>query len=115
MNPKLNGHATKKAPALDSGDTIERLMRPYYVQLAKLAFDDANADHGLGVAFDLDNPYVQTVIDGLAKQVRNVTDTTKQQIADRAHRKRVRLYRRVDRGVSGVRRRERHDMAHGAG
>jgi SPP1 gp7 family putative phage head morphogenesis protein len=79
---KLNGHATKKAPALDSGDTIERLMRPYYVQLAKLAFDDANADHSLGVAFDLDNPYVQTVIDQLAKQVRNVTDTTKQQIAD---------------------------------
>jgi hypothetical protein len=91
MNPNHNGHATKKAPALDSGDTIERLMRPYYVQLAKLAFDDANADHSLGVAFDLDNPYVQTVINQLAKQVR------------------------VDRGVSSVRRRERHDMAHGAG
>jgi SPP1 gp7 family putative phage head morphogenesis protein len=82
MNPKQNGHAPKKAPTLDSGDTIERLMRPYYVQLAKLAFDDANADHGLGVAFDLDNPYVQTVINQLAKQVRGVTDTTKQQIAD---------------------------------
>lgn len=80
MNVATNGHATKKDPALDSGDTIATLMRPYYAALAKIAFDDSADQYGLDVAFDLENPFVQTVINRLAKQVRNVTDTTKDQI-----------------------------------
>jgi len=85
MPPYTNGHAplVKADPAstLDDGDTIARLMRPHYTALAKLAFDDSAREYGLDVSFDLDNPYVQTVLGKLAKQVRNVTDTTKDQIA----------------------------------
>lgn len=83
MNVTTNGHATKKTPAsvLDDGDKVSALMRPFYVQLSKLAFDDANSDYELGVSFSLENEFVQTVLHTLAKQVRGVTDTTKDQIA----------------------------------
>jgi SPP1 gp7 family putative phage head morphogenesis protein len=80
----LNGHAPqlKKDPTtgLDDGDQIAALMKPYYAQLARLAFGDAGDQYGLDVSFSLDNPYVQTVLAKLAKQVRNVTDTTKDDI-----------------------------------
>jgi SPP1 gp7 family putative phage head morphogenesis protein len=83
MNGKLNGHATKKDPVgvLDDGDRVSALMRPFYTALAKLAFDDSNDQYGLDVSFSLENEYVQTVINRLAKNVRGVTDTTKDQIA----------------------------------
>jgi len=82
MNVRLNGHKKKPDPlaVLDDGDTIARLMRPFYAQLSKLAFDDANAIDGIDISFSLDNPYVQKVIDRLAKNVRSVTDTTKDDI-----------------------------------
>jgi SPP1 gp7 family putative phage head morphogenesis protein len=82
MNISLNGHKKKPDPlaVLDDGDKIARLMRPFYAQLSKLAFDDANAIDGIDISFSLDNPYVQKVIDRLAKNVRGVTDTTKDDI-----------------------------------
>ena len=52
-------------------------MRPFYVQLARLAFDDSNDKYGLDVSFSLENEFVQSTLNRLAKQVRNVTDTTK--------------------------------------
>lgn len=84
MNPKLNGHATKKDPTagLDTGDQIASLMTPYYEALARIAFDDAGTQHGLDVSFSLDNPFVQTTLKRLAKQVRRVTDETQRQIAE---------------------------------
>jgi len=82
MNISLNGHKKKPDPlaVLDDSDKIARLMRPFYAQLSKLAFDDANAIDGIDISFSLDNPYVQKVIDRLAKNVRGVTDTTKDDI-----------------------------------
>lgn len=64
---------------MDSGDTIAKLMQPFYQALLEDAFLDAAQD-GVDVAFSLDNPYVQTVLDRLAKQIRDVAETTKQEI-----------------------------------
>jgi SPP1 gp7 family putative phage head morphogenesis protein len=81
MNVSLNGHKKKDPIAvLDNGDTIAKLMRPFYAQLSQLAFADANDIDGIDITFSLDNPYVQKVIDKLAKNVRGVTDTTKDDI-----------------------------------
>lgn len=82
MNVSLNGHKKNPDPlsVLDDGDKIAKLMRPFYAQLSKLAFDDANDIDGIDISFSLDNPYVQKVISRLAKQVRGVTDTTKDDI-----------------------------------
>lgn len=79
---RLNGHRPAKrdvTEALDDGDEIARLMRPFYASLSRLAFDDAG-DDGLSVAWTLDNPFVQDVIDQLAKQVRRVAETTREDI-----------------------------------
>jgi len=82
---RTNGHkplakAADATAPLDDGDTIARLMQPYYRQLAELAFQDADAVEGIDVAFDLENAFVQTVLDQLAKNVRGVADTTKDEI-----------------------------------
>lgn len=81
MNISTNGHKpqTKKDPTagLDSGAAVARLMAPFYRQLIESAFGDA-AD--LGVAFDLDNPFVQTVLGNLAKNIKGVAETTKDEI-----------------------------------
>jgi hypothetical protein len=71
----------KKDPTagLDDGDTIAALMRPFYRSLVEDAFLDAAAD-GVDAMFSLSNPYVQTVLDRLAKQIRGVADTTKDDI-----------------------------------
>lgn len=71
----------KKDPTagLDDGTAVAKLMRAFHVALIKDAFGDA-AD--LGVSFDLDNPFVQTVLKDLAKKVRGVAETTKQEIRD---------------------------------
>jgi len=81
MNVKLNGHK-KKDPTtgMDNGDQIAKLMRPFYVSLSELAFDAANTIDGIDITFALDNPFVQTVLDQLAKQVRSVAETTKDDI-----------------------------------
>lgn len=84
---KLNGQyrrtngtsQTKKDPTagLDDGAAVAKLMRAFHEALIKDAFGDA-AD--LGVAFDLENPFVQTVLRYLAKKVRGVAETTKEEI-----------------------------------
>ena len=82
MNRSLNGHKKKPDPTagLDDGDRISALMRPFYQQLSKLAFDDANDVPGIDVTFSLENEFVQTVLDRLAKQVRGVAATTQDDI-----------------------------------
>ena len=81
MHVSLNGHKKKPTPVavLDDGDAIASLMAPFYEQLIQDAFDDAG-DDGIDVVFDLENVYVQRVLDMLAKQVRNVAETTKDEI-----------------------------------
>lgn len=64
---------------LDDGAEIEKLMRKFYPLVIEGAFGDASLA-GVPVAFDLDNPFVQTVLDRLAKQIRNVADTTKDDV-----------------------------------
>ena len=61
-------------------NNLERIARKYYPALLKAAYDDAASDHGFDVVFDQANPRVQDVIDTLAKQVRNVSDTTREDI-----------------------------------
>lgn len=72
---------TKKDPTtgLDNGDGIAALMKAFHQAMLEDAFADA-ADAGIGVAFSLSNPYVQTTLDGLAKQVRGVAETTRDDI-----------------------------------
>lgn len=80
---RTNGHkpAKKKDPTIgmDDGERIARLMRPFHQALIEDAFLDAS-DAGVDATFSLDNPYVQTVLDQLAKQVRAVAETTKDEI-----------------------------------
>lgn len=64
---------------MDDGGALAKLMRPFYQALLKDAFGDA-AGQGVDVAFDLANPFVQTVLNQLAKQVKGVADTTKEEI-----------------------------------
>lgn len=80
MNVKLNGHKKKDPTAgLDDGDAIAKLMQAHYRALVEDAFLDAAAD-GVDVAFSLDNPHVQDVLGSLAKNVRGVAETTKDEI-----------------------------------
>lgn len=65
--------------SMDDGDAIEVLMRRYYPLIVENAFGDASLA-GVPVAFDLENEFVQDVIDRLAHNVRNVAETTKDEI-----------------------------------
>lgn len=64
---------------MDGGDEIERLMRRFYPLIVQDAFGDASLA-GVPVAFDLENEFVQGTIDRLAHNVRNVAETTKDEI-----------------------------------
>ncbi len=63
--------------ALDDGEAIADLMQRYHRLILEDAFLDAAE---LGVSFDLENDYVQTVLDRLSHQVRRVADTTRDEI-----------------------------------
>lgn len=57
------------------------LLKPYYVDLLKIAWNDGTDTVGEVVgAFDLENEYVQTVLKDLAKRVKGVEDTTREEI-----------------------------------
>lgn len=56
-------------------------MRRFYPLVVESAFGDASLA-GVPVAFDLENEYVQTVLDRLAADVRRVSATTIQEIRD---------------------------------
>lgn len=81
MSVRRNGHAKKKADPLDlldDGTALWELLRPFYEELIEQAFVDA-ADV-VDVAFSLDNPFVQDVLEQLAKNVRGIADTTRSDI-----------------------------------
>lgn len=80
MNVKLNGHKKKDPTAsLDDGGQVASLLQKHYQALLEDAFLDA-ADAGVDVAWDLANPHVQAVLGSLAKNIRSVADTTKDEI-----------------------------------
>ena len=64
---------------LDDGTGLAALMRRLYPLLVEAAFADASA-FGISVDWDLDNPFVQDVLDALADEVRGVAETTKDEI-----------------------------------
>lgn len=63
------------------GDEAAALMRKYYPQLLELAYSEAGAyfDEG-AISFDLANPRVKETIDTLAKQIKNVAETTREDV-----------------------------------
>lgn len=57
------------------------LLKPYYVKLLEIAWNDGSDTVGEVVgAFDLENEFVQTVLKDLAKRVKGVEDTTREEI-----------------------------------
>lgn len=56
------------------------VMRRFYPLIMAQAFDDAGAQLGLSLAFDLDNPRIQETLGDLAQLVRQVADTTVEEI-----------------------------------
>lgn len=80
---RTNGHVKATAPpsVLDDGDMIQSLMSKYYPELIELAFTDANTIPGIAVTFNLQNEFVQDMLDILATQVRGIADTTRAEIA----------------------------------
>jgi HK97 family phage portal protein len=71
---------------LDFGDEVETLMRRYYPLLVKDAFNDATGQVGVDIAFDLENERVQDVLDKLATKIRDVADTTRDEVRSLAGR-----------------------------
>lgn len=65
--------------SLDDGTVLAGLMRRLYPLIVEAAFGDA-ASLGLTVAWELDNPFVQDVLDALADQVKGVAETTRDEI-----------------------------------
>lgn len=67
---------------LDNGSGLATLLRRSYVGLLEQAFDDVSESLSLELAFDVENEDVQRVLAELALLVRNVAETTKEQIRD---------------------------------
>lgn len=65
---------------MDDGAKLVRILAGFYPQLVQRAFDDAKAD-GVPVAWDLQMTEVQDVLSALAKQIVNVSDTTRSEVA----------------------------------
>lgn len=66
--------------ALDDGDQIAAKMRSFYLLLLEQSFEDAAALLDVDIAFELDNPAVQKVLEELATMVRSVAETTRNEI-----------------------------------
>lgn len=64
---------------LDDGDEAERRMRRFYPLIAESAFGDASLA-GVPVAFDLENEYIQDLLDELATNIRSIAETTRDEI-----------------------------------
>lgn len=65
---------------LDNGDELAKLMRPLYLLVLAQAAEDAGITLGTDDMFDVSNPLVQETLNDLALLIRNVADTTKDEI-----------------------------------
>lgn len=63
-----------------SADAIEGTMSDFYPSVMGLAYEDASRLLPVDVSFDLSNPAIRKTIKGLAKKVRDVSDTTRNEI-----------------------------------
>lgn len=67
--------------ALDAeANGIEAFMRELYPLMFGAAYDEANEDLPVDVAYDTTNPAIQRTIDRLATRVRGVSDTVRENI-----------------------------------
>lgn len=76
-----NGLEVKADPTtgLDDGKQIARLMGKFYPLVIEGAFINASLA-GIPVSWELDNPYVQTVLKRLAKDIKGVAQTTRDEV-----------------------------------
>lgn len=72
--------AADPTDGLDDGDEIAELMQTYHISLLDTATGDAGTVLGVDLSFELSNPAVQRVLGKLAKKVRGVADTTRDEI-----------------------------------
>lgn len=63
-----------------AADEIEAALKRYYPQIMQMAYSDSEDLLGMGVSFDLSNPRIKDVIDTLATRIRNVADTTREDV-----------------------------------
>lgn len=63
-----------------AGDAVEKLLRPYYEELLGVAYDDADELLPVNVSFDVGSSHIEEAIDGLAKRIRGVADTTRDDV-----------------------------------
>lgn len=61
-------------------DSMEAFMREVYPLLFGAAYDEASADLPVAVSYDVTNPAIQGQIDKLAKRIRGVPDTVKENV-----------------------------------
>jgi HK97 family phage portal protein len=84
---RSNGHAPHRYAVADvdwdaEAEQLEKVLRLLYQLAASTAFDAASDHIGTSIAFDLANPRVQDVIDRLALRVVDITQQTRDLIAD---------------------------------
>lgn len=63
-----------------SADELEDIMRDFYPSVMELAYGDANRLLPVDVSFDLSNPAIKKIINQMARKVRNVAETTRDEI-----------------------------------
>lgn len=67
---------------LDDGDTIQSISKDLYITLFEVAYEDAAGTLGFDLDFDLANDRIQDILDELLTQVKDIAETTKQEIKD---------------------------------
>jgi hypothetical protein len=87
--PKTAPREQKKDPTsdMDDGSAIAKLMAVFYRALMEDAFADA-AERGVSVVWDIHNPITQARLAQLAKNIKSVPETTKdnvRRLTDRAN------------------------------
>jgi SPP1 gp7 family putative phage head morphogenesis protein len=65
---------------LDTGDAVEKIVRRFYPLFVQAGWDEGAQQIGADLAYDLANPKIQEVLDELARLVRGVSDTTRDDI-----------------------------------
>lgn len=65
---------------LDDGAQLALRLRRHYVDLLRRAFGDASQQLDMDLAFDLDNPRVQEVLDQLLARAKGMAETTKSDV-----------------------------------
>lgn len=67
---------------LDDGQAAAALLRPFYERLMQIAWADAGAVLGMEMIADLANPFVVDTLASLARSIRGIAETTREQIRE---------------------------------